>query len=86
MSLGSFYSGVASERSLEPDCNPFCLPVGTQGNPAVFVCVVIMQSTMCPYSILYTNIIKYASYTNIDRALLACHDAATSKRYHHFQL
>lgn len=44
MSLGATYSGVASEHSLEPDCNPFCLHVGTPGNPAVFVCVVIMQS------------------------------------------
>lgn len=57
--LDATYSGFLSERSLEPDCNPFSLCVGSLGIPALFVCVLIIQSPVDLYPILYTFIMKY---------------------------
>lgn len=61
MQLGATYSVFALVISLEPDCHPICLRVGTLGNPAMFSCAAL---------VLYTNMITSLPYLTTDCALL----------------
>lgn len=55
MQLGATYSVFALVISLEPDCHPICLRVGTLGNPAMFSCAALaLFSTIYKHDNIFT--------------------------------